>query len=77
MTIEEAISELARQGRIHHLSLSASSAGFQASFREKSGAGYKVEVKPDPIEAILGALGPHFGQTWDDHLNRDEDMDLV
>lgn len=66
--LEDVLRALAQSGRLMHLTLVPSKKEWQASFRETGGSGYRVVIKPDPVEALLAALGPRWGDTWEQHL---------
>lgn len=68
-TLEEVLRALAESGRLMHVTLCPSKNEWQASFRETGGSGYRVVIKPDPVEALVAALGPRWGDTWEQHLN--------
>lgn len=51
-----------------HVQLAPSRGEWQASFREPGGSGYRIVIKKDPVEALLAALGPKWGESWEAHL---------
>ena len=55
MTIEDAIRHHAKDGKLR-LSVFPSSAGYQASM-SNDGSAFRVEMAPDPAEALLKVLG--------------------
>jgi hypothetical protein len=75
MQLEEVIRQLAEKGRIAHLTLVPTKDKWQASFKETGGTGYRVEIREDPVEALVQALGPRYGKSWEDHLGTPHPMD--
>jgi hypothetical protein len=58
MPREDHLADLLRSVPIGHLTLAVDSHGrFQAAHRAPGEAGYRVEIKEDPIEALVAALG--------------------
>lgn len=55
-TLEQAITEAARQGRLDGLTLWPTTDGrYQGN--HKIGSGWQVHIADDPVTALLGALG--------------------
>ena len=55
MTLAEAITDAARQGRIR-LTVWPTSEGYQANLSD-DGSSFRVEMGPDPVTALKKALG--------------------
>jgi hypothetical protein len=55
MTLEEAITDAARQGRIR-LTVWPTSEGYQANLSD-DGSSFRVEMAPDPVTALKKVLG--------------------
>lgn len=55
MTLEEAINDAARQGRIR-LTVWPTSEGYQANLSD-DGSSFRVEMAPDPVTALKKVLG--------------------
>lgn len=53
----------ARRG---HVTLCPTGAEFQAAFKADGNNGYRIGIKADPVEALIAALGPHWGQPIED-----------
>jgi hypothetical protein len=67
-TLEEVLRALAEHGQLMHLTLVPSKKEWQASFRVTGASGYRIEIRKDPVEALMAALGPRWGGTWEQHL---------
>lgn len=63
---------LADRGLFRHLSVSqAVEDRWQASFKNPTDNAYSVSIKDDMIEAILCAVGPHWGHEWPELLGEE------
>ena len=75
LSLEDLLTVLAARGTLKHLSLTRTNDGdWQASVKRPSGplgSAYKVVIKTDVIDAVFGALGPEYGETWVDVLGPD------
>lgn len=68
-SLEEVLRALAKSNRLSQLMIMPSKGEWQASFRDGESTGYRIVSKKDPVEALMGALGPRFGDTWEQHLS--------
>lgn len=67
------LADLLRSVPIGHLTLVRTQSGeaFQAAHKAPGEAGYRVEVRPDPVDALVAALGggrPTFDPDIEDLL---------
>lgn len=62
------LEEAFRRNPSERLTLWKTEKGWQANVQNKSTGAWRVEIDTDPTVALLRALGPHYGQSWDDHL---------
>lgn len=69
MDLNRVIRLLASDRRINHLMLQPSKNRWQAALREEGGTGYRIEVRDDPIDALLAVLGPFPGETMQQFLS--------
>jgi hypothetical protein len=67
-SLEEVLCALAENGRVMHIQIAPSRGEWQASFREPGGSGYRIVIKKNIVEALLAAIGPKVGQSWEEHL---------
>lgn len=80
VTLDELIRAVARQGRLHHLSLvkCRERVGcYQASYKRPDTNGYAVHISDDPVEAVQTVLGPLYGHPWSEVLGNDEDPHVM
>lgn len=68
MDLNRVIRVLASDSRISHLMLQPSQGRWQAALRENGAAGYRIEIRDDPIDALLAVLGPYPGETMQQFL---------
>ena len=68
MDLNRIIRLLASDKRINHLMLQPSRGRWQAALREEGGSGYRIEIRDDPIDALLAVLGPLPGETMQQFL---------
>lgn len=57
-SLEAAIREAAAAGRLDVLTVAKCASGYQASMKNTDRSGWRCEVRPDPIDALLRALAP-------------------
>lgn len=62
-TLDDIISDLARKGRITHITLAVTGKVdkknpdvWQAGFRDTGNAGYRIEIGRDPVECLKAVL---------------------
>lgn len=68
-SLEDILRRLANSRRLTQVLLVRSEDGrFQASMRQGQSAAYRIMIRADPVDALAEAMGPYYGQTWDDHL---------
>jgi hypothetical protein len=60
MTLDDIIRQLAKKGQITHITLGPtyrdSKTRWQASYRDATSNGYKVEIADDPVDALATVL---------------------
>lgn len=65
--LQDVIATLARSGRLRRFLLVQTGTSYQASAEREPGA-FTIGTKEDPVEALYEALGPRYGESWEDHL---------
>lgn len=79
MTLEEKIRDVAARGELTHLSVVPVAGGWSASFAHASGYGTSFAQDPDPVKAMIKALGmPKLARLRMSKPNQkdDENMDF-